>query len=283
MTSLSIGLLGGITVWTATRLNSLNAIGRAEQALQESERRRLQSQAELLHVSRISELGIIGTTLAHELNQPLTAATNYISAGQRLVGAESPSASRDLKRALSQARASTFRATEIIRRLRAFVVGGSVDKEPQELNRIIEDALILCVASGVLQGVGTDFDFDRAARWVMVDPIQIQQVLTNLVRNAVDAMKDVDDPQITISTRRVSGGMAEIAFADNGAGFSDTSPDDLFSPFGSAKGSGMGLGLSICRTIIEAHGGHIRAENAASGAVFRFTLPLAATPADGLI
>jgi two-component system sensor kinase FixL len=178
---------------------------------------------------------------------------------------------------LAHAAASAQRAAEIIRRLRAFVVKGEVERAPHEVNVIIEDALILALAGGVLKNVGTDMRFDPAARWVLADPIQIQQVLNNLFRNAVDVMAGMEQRELIISTRR-DGAMVEISVEDTGPGLADLEPDRLFDSFYSSNGSGMGLGLSISRTIIEAHGGRIWAERADAGAVFRFTLPAATAP-----
>lgn len=276
VTTLSIALLGAITIWAASRFNRLDAILAAEQALREAEHRLLESQAELIHVSRVSELGAMGSMLAHELNQPLAAIGNYVAAAQRLVDAESGSA-REQKRALAHAVASTQRATEIIRRLRAFVVKGEVERAPHEVNAIIEDALILALAGGVLKNVGTDMRSDPAARWVLADPIQIQQVLNNLFRNAVDVMAEAERRELIISTRR-DGNMVEISVADTGPGFAEGEPERIFDSFYSSKGSGMGLGLSISRTIVEAHGGRIWAEPGESGGVVRFTLPAASAP-----
>jgi signal transduction histidine kinase len=276
MTTLSIGLLGAITIWAASRFNRLDAILAAGKALREAEHRLMQSQAELIHVSRVSELGAMGSMLAHELNQPLTAIANYISAAQHVIdsGKESP---REQKRILAHALASTQRAAEIIRRLRAFVIKGEVEQAPHDVNNIIEDALILALAGGVLKGTGTEMRFDPAARWVLADPIQIQQVLNNLFRNAVDVMAGMERRELLISTRR-DGATVEISVADTGPGLAEEEPDRLFESFYSSKGSGMGLGLSISRTIVEAHGGRIWAESGDPGAIFRFTLPAATAP-----
>jgi len=276
VTTLSIGLLGAITIWSASRFNRLDAILAAEHALREAEHRLMESQAELIHVSRVSELGAMGSMLAHELNQPLAAIGNYIAAAQRLVGAGKAS-TREQKRALAHALASTQRAAEIIRRLRAFVIKGEVERAPHDVNNIIEDALILALAGGVLKDAGTEMRFDPAARWVLADPIQIQQVLNNLFRNAVDVMAGMERRELLISTRR-DGAMVEISVADTGPGLAEKEPDRLFESFYSSKGAGMGLGLSISRTIVEAHGGRIWAESGEPGAVFRFTLPAATAP-----
>jgi signal transduction histidine kinase len=280
LTCTCIALLSWITIWAATRLNRMDAIRRTEQSLRESEKRLAQSQAELLHMSRVSEQGVMGSTLAHELNQPLTAATNYVSAGQRLLAQAPQPGLREAKYALRNAQACISQAAEIIRKLRAFVSKGTVETAPHNLHQIIEDSFIFALTGRVLKGAGTSFDFDRAVQRVNVDPIQIQQVIINLVRNAVDAMEGQPRREVRVSTRRVDGQMAEVSVADSGAGFAAGPPEDLFSPFTSTKGSGMGLGLSISRTIVEAHGGRIWAENVEGGAVFRFTLPLGAAPAE---
>ncbi|MBV9882778.1 MAG: hypothetical protein JO276_07205 [Sphingomonadaceae bacterium] len=277
VTGLSIALLATVMIWAASRFDRLGAILDTEHALREAEQRLRQSQAELIHVSRVSELGAMGSTLAHELNQPLAAITNYITVCQRLVETGGAANPRDLKRALAHALASTERAAEIIRRLRAFVMKGEVSQAPHDINAIIEDALVLALAGGVLRNAGTSVDFDPAARWVLADPIQIQQVLNNLLRNAADVMEGMERRDLVLTTRR-RGRMVEISVADSGPGLQGEDGEKLFASFYSAKGSGMGLGLSISRTIVEAHGGRIWAEPGETGAVFRFTLPAAAAP-----
>jgi two-component system sensor kinase FixL len=244
--------------------------------LREAEQRLRQAQADLIHAARVSELGAMGATLAHELNQPLAAIVNYLTVCQRLVEAGG-TAPRELKRALAHALASTERATEIIRRLRDFVIKGEVHRAPHDINAIVEDALVLALAGGVLRNAGTEVDLDPTARWVLADPIQIQQVLTNLLRNAVEMMEGMARRDLLIATRR-AGKMVEISVADSGPGLAGEDAERLFASFYSAGGAGMGLGLSISRTIVEAHGGRIWAEPGETGAVFRFTLPAAAAP-----
>jgi signal transduction histidine kinase len=277
MVSLSIAMLAAITTWAASRFDRLGTILRTEHALREAEQRLIQSQAELIHASRVSELGTMGSTLAHELNQPLTAISNYLAVARHILDSGTPAAPRELKRAVAHALESTERAAQIIRRLRAFVVTGKVEKVPHDINAIIENALILALAGGVLKSAGTEVKFDRAARWVLVDPIQIEQVLTNLLRNAVEAMEGSERRQVTISTRR-TGDMVEVSVADSGPGIADGDYELVFNSFYGGRGDGMGLGLSICRTIVDAHGGRIWGEPGETGAVFRFTLPAAPAP-----
>jgi signal transduction histidine kinase len=276
VTALSIALLAAVTIGAATRFDRLDAILATEHALREAEQRLREAQADLIHAARVSELGAMGATLAHELNQPLAAIVNYLTVCQRLVEAGG-TAPRELKRALAHALASTERATEIIRRLRDFVIKGEVHRAPHDINAIVEDALVLALAGGVLRNAGTEVDLDPTARWVLADAVQIQQVLTNLLRNAVEMMEGMARRDLLIATRR-AGKMVEISVADSGPGLAGEDAERLFASFYSAGGAGMGLGLSISRTIVEAHGGRIWAEPGETGAVFRFTLPAAAAP-----
>lgn len=277
MAGLSIGLLAAITIWAASRFDRLGKILATEHALREAEQRLIQSQAELIHVARVSELGAMGSALAHELNQPLTSIMNYIAVARRLLDAGMPASPRELNRALAHALASAERAAEIIRRLRALVTKGEVERTPNDINAIIENALVLALAGGVLKDAGAQVKFDPAARWVLADSIQIEQVLNNLLRNAAEAMEGLEHRDIIVSTRR-DGQMVEISVADTGPGVADRDYERVFESFHSAKGAGMGLGLSISRTIVEAHGGRIWAEPGETGAVFRFTLPVARAP-----
>ena len=277
MTGLSIGALAAVTIWAATRFDRLGAILETEHALREAEQRLIQSQAELIHVSRVSELGAMGSTLAHELSQPLVAIMNYIAVAQRLANSSTGLGSAELKRALLDAHASTERAARIIRGLRAFVTRGEVHKAPHEIDAIIEDALALAHAGGVLTDAETELRFDPSARWVLADPIQIQQVLGNLFRNAAEIMEGMERRALVVATRCV-GKMVEISVADTGPGVIGDDYEQMFTSFYTSKGVGMGLGLSISRTIVEAHDGRIWAEPGESGAVFRFTLPAARAP-----
>ena len=174
------------------------------------------------------------------------------------------------------------RATETLKRLRAFVSRGHVETGVHDLQAVIADASLLMLPLARREGVEIRFALDRYARWVEVDAVQVQQVLINLVGNAVEAVRDSAEKLVTISTAPGPAGMVEIAVADSGPGLGGTDAEALFSPFRSGKAGGMGLGLSICRTIVEAHGGAIGAEAAAAGgAVFRFTLPRGQEPSSG--
>ena len=279
MTTLSVLLLSALTVWAASRFDALDAVRRTEAALRESERRLREYEAKLILVARASTLGAMGTTLAHELNQPLGAAGNYLAAAMRLLG-QLPDEPGGVREALEGAQASTQRAADIIRRLRGFITSGGVDRAPHSLARIVEDAFTLSEVGGQLEGVETRFDIDPALGPVLCDPVQIQLVLLNLIRNAVEAMADSPRRLIAITVCRHPGrdgepDMAELVFADSGPGFGPAGPGRLFTSFHSDKPGGMGIGLSISETIVSAHNGRIWAEDAGQGAVFRFTLPLA--------
>jgi PAS domain S-box-containing protein len=237
----------------------------------EAEMRRMQ--AELIHVSRLSAMGTMASTLAHELNQPLTALGNFISGAKRIAkrsGIDDPA----LGQALGAAEAGALRAAEIVRRLRELVSRGTVAFMAEHLPRLIEDAAVLAFLDADALGVRHRLELDPGATWVRADRVQIQQVLINLVRNAVEAMEGKADKDVLISTRAAGRDMVEIAVADSGTGLGNGDVDSLFSQFMTTKTGGMGIGLPISRTIVEAHGGKIWGENRPEGgAVFRFTLP----------
>ena len=242
----------------------------------EAEIRRIQ--AELIHVSRVSAMGAMASALAHELNQPLAAITNFLSGARRLAAAEAE-AKPDLVAALDAAASGAQRAGEILRRLRELVSRGTVSVDLEHLPTLIAEAGVLAFVDEKQRRISHSTAVDAAAEWVRADRIQIQQVLINLIRNAVEAMEGSRRREIVISAAPAAGDMVEIAVADSGHGLGPAHVDELFSEFMTTKSAGMGIGLPICRTIVEAHGGKIWAENRAEGgAVFRFTLPAAREP-----
>ncbi len=239
----------------------------------QSEEALKKAQAELMHASRLSAMGTMAATLAHEIAQPLTSIHNYVEAAAKLVRTIPGEELRQARQALHHAGNSVTRANEILTKLRNFVAKGRIETEVQDLQSIIADASVLILPQAQREGVEIQFRLDRNAKWVEADAIQIQQVLINLIRNAMEAMQSADRRQITIATAALPSGSIEIAVEDTGPGF-DEEPDALFSPFHSTKQKGLGVGLSISRTIVEAHGGAIEAKPAATGgAIFRFTLP----------
>ena len=243
---------------------------------QEAERRIQDLQAELMHASRLSVMGQMASTMAHELNQPLTAVANYLEAARQLLVSGVGGRER-INDMMEKAIAQVQRAGDVIRRLRGFVSKGETERRVQSLNQLVEEALALALVGGKQSGVRTSLELDQTLPPVLVDHVQIQQVVLNLVRNAVEAMEEVERRELTIGTRAIpQQGMAEVIVADTGPGIAPELVDSLFQPFVTTKAAGMGLGLSICREIVEAHHGRLTMAPASSGgAEFRVTLPIA--------
>lgn len=240
---------------------------------QQTEARLHELQTELIHSSRLSAMGTMASTLAHELNQPLTAVANYVSTCRDLLDAPDAETLEIVREALSEAEAQSVRAGQIVRRLRDFVARGDLEKRVEPLPRLIEEANALALVGVGEKGVRVRLDLDPDAAQVFADRVQIQQVLLNLIRNAMEAMDGCPRRELAIQTR-AAGEMTEVSVSDTGPGLAAEVREQLFQPFVSTKGTGMGLGLSICRTIVEAHGGQLTAESAAGeGTTFRFTLP----------
>lgn len=249
----------------------------SSQRATEEELRRTQS--ELIHASRVSAMGAMASTLAHELSQPLTVVGNYVSSARRLLQAVPAAQAREARRALGFAAISTERATELLKRLRDFVAKGRTETGTHDIQAIIADASILVLPHAQREGVEIQFRLGRFAKWVEVDAVQIQQVLINLIKNAIEAMRGADQRMITVTTGMAPDGQIEVAVEDTGAGLDEDRRCDLFTPFNSSKETGLGVGLSISRTIIEAHGGIIEGRpREGGGAVFRFTLPRGLRP-----
>jgi len=249
---------------------------------QATERRLQQLQAELLHVSRVSAMGQMASALAHELNQPLTAVVNYVKASKRLL---EQAASGDVTRVqdtMEKAAQQAARAGQIIRRLRDFIEKGKTDRRAESLNTVVEEASALALVGAKEIGVRVQLELHSPDPSVLIDKVQIQQVILNLVRNAVEAMADRPERRLTVATGTAPDGLAVVSVSDTGPGFSDEALAQLFQPFVTSKEKGMGLGLSISRTIVESHGGRLWPErNADGGATFRFTVPLAPGGTDG--
>jgi two-component system sensor kinase FixL len=234
-------------------------------------------QSELVHVSRLTAMGEMASALAHELNQPLAAISNYMKGSRRLLaGSADPNTSK-IESAMDRAAEQALRAGQIIRRLRDFVARGESEKRVESLSKLIEEAGALGLAGAREQDVQLRFNLDPEFDLVLADRVQIQQVLVNLFRNALEAMALSQQRELIVRNTGVADDMVEIEVSDTGSGFREDVKPNLFQTFFTTKETGMGVGLSISRSIIEAHGGRMWAEsNAADGATFRFTLPAAA-------
>jgi len=241
---------------------------------QDTQARMQELQAELMHISRLTALGEMASTLAHELNQPLSAIANYLTGARRLLERPEPNTGRAAE-AMDKAADQALRAGQIIRRLRDFVSRGESDREVASLSKLVEEASALALIGAKQLSVRVSYDFDPAVDVVLADKVQIQQVTLNLIRNAIDAMMTSPRRELRISTGpdEHDGGLAQVSVSDTGPGLSPEIADRLFQPFMTTKSQGMGVGLSISRTIVEAHGGRIWVEsNPAGGATFHFTL-----------
>ncbi len=233
-----------------------------------------QLQTELLHVSRFSAMGQMGSALAHEINQPLAAISNYLGAGRHLLERAGAPSSDKIREILDKAAEQAVRAGEIIRQLRSFVAKGETQRRPEAIGTVVEEATALAMIGTRHQNVRLNLQLDPDVRFVAINRIQIQQVLVNLVRNAVEAMSESPRRELAIATRALGDGGIEVEIADTGSGLAPEVAAQLFKPFVSTKSHGMGVGLSICQSIVEAHRGRIWAEaNPVGGTIFRFTLP----------
>jgi two-component system sensor kinase FixL len=231
-----------------------------------------QARSELARLARLNELGEMASTLAHELNQPLSAIANYVQGSRRLLQSVD-SAPPMLMTALDETAKQALRAGDIIRHLREFVTRGETDKEPHDIKQLIEEAGALALVGSRERGIKSVFDFSQDAGMVLVDRVQIQQVIINLMRNAMEAMRDSPRKELTVRTRTEIDKLV-VEVEDTGPGIAEEIAPQLFQPFVTSKASGMGIGLSISRRIIESHGGDLVVASSSEGATFSFSLPL---------
>jgi len=261
------------------RIIGASKIARDISERRRSERRLQELQGEISHISRLSEMGHMASALAHEVNQPLTAAANYLTAARRLLGSRDAAAQDRAIGAIDGAAAQVTRAAEIVRRLRAFVRKAEGAQQREDMLQVIAEASALALIGVREQGVEVAIRAAPGIGEAMVDKIQIQQVLVNLVRNAVEAMAGSARRELAIDAKPTMDAMIEVGVADTGPGLALDVAARLFQPFVTTKPQGMGVGLSICRTIVEAHGGRLWAEASdGGGTVFRFTIPAAPSP-----
>ena len=232
-------------------------------------------QDELSHVARLTEMSQFSAALAHELNQPLTAILNYMNVAKRLLAtADGPQTKA--QEALAKAGEQAQRAGQIIRRLRDFVEKRDSKRTVENINTIAEDAIALGLVGTKATDITLRTEFAPNSPPVLVDRVQIQQVMVNLLRNASEAMADSPRRELTVTTAGIDASAVEVAVADTGPGIPDEVASRLFKPFVTTKPTGMGIGLAISHTIVEAHGGRLRmTPNRGGGTVFHFDLPAA--------
>lgn len=240
---------------------------------QQTQQRLQDLQSELIFMSRFTALGEMASTLAHELNQPLTAATSFLNGARRLLDGGKPGDISTARGAIESAAEQMLRAGRIIKKLREFVARGETDRQPENLAKLVEEASALALVGAKETGTQVSFAFDPAVGLVLADRIQIQQVILNLVRNAIEAMQEAEKRELVVSTQWIDLQTVEIAVSDTGPGIAPEIAENLFQPFMTTKPQGMGVGLSISRTIVEAHGGRLWAEpNPGGGTIFHLTL-----------
>jgi two-component system sensor kinase FixL len=247
----------------------------AEIALRERGARLRDLELELMRVSRINEMGLLSSALAHELNQPLTAIMNYVGTTTRLVETGDPAALGKAREMLEKSLHQAGQAAEIIRSLRALFEKGQPKFGSEEINQIIEESCQIAFTSARKQGIDVQLDLGVSLPPVAVDKIQIQQVLINLVRNSIEAMSESERGVLSIRTSYDGSGTIKITVCDTGKGLPKDVQERLFQPFVTTKPDGMGVGLSISRSAVEVHGGRLWAEpNQGGGTIFSFTLPV---------
>jgi two-component system sensor kinase FixL len=247
---------------------------------QGTELRMQELQAELLHVSRLSAMGHMSSAIAHELNQPLTAITNYVKAARRTLDDVKGDAASRAKDLMEKAATQVLRAGAIIRNLREFIEKRESNRAPENLSKVIEEAIALGFVGTAHINVRVRLDLDHTLGAVLIDRIQIQQVFINLIRNAIEALQSVERRELTISTAADDPGFVRVTVRDTGPGLPAQVRERLFQPFTSTKEKGLGIGLTICQSIIDAHGGNITLlADEEAGTAFRFRLPLAAAMA----
>jgi len=239
-----------------------------------------QQRDELAHLARVTMLGELSGSLAHELNQPLAAILANAQAAQRFL-ARGDFDADELRDILKDIVDEDKRAGEVIQRLRLLLKKGEISRQPLDLNEVVLDVLKIVRSDLVSRAVVVETDLEEGIPSVMADRVQVQQVLLNLLTNACDAMSDNgdEDRSVVVRTHAADDSAVRVSVVDRGAGISEGALGRIFEPFVTTKSHGMGLGLSVCRTIITAHGGALSAANNADrGARFEMTLPTGSTP-----
>ncbi|EKF17585.1 multi-sensor signal transduction histidine kinase [Nitratireductor pacificus pht-3B] len=247
----------------------------------ESEAEMEEVQAELARLARLNELGEMASTLAHELNQPLSAIANYAQGCKRLLKDLADPVAERMSEALDETAKQSLRAGQIIRHLREFVTRGETEKQPEDIQKLVEEAAALALVGSRELGMRTVFEFQPGLGMVLVDRVQIQQIVINLIRNAMEAMRDSEARELLVKVNvdgvdGVDGARTVVIdVSDTGSGVPAEIVGDLFKPFVSSKRGGMGVGLAISKRIAEAHGGSlVLLATGSTGTTLRVTLPI---------
>lgn len=263
---------------TANRTSSDGAPLTLTVIIDRTERYELQrNRQELAHLTRVSTLGELASSLAHELNQPLTAILSNAQAAQRFMATQ-PINLAEVREILRDLVEDNHRASEVLRRIRALVKKGELEAAPLSLARVIGDVVLLVHSDAIVRGIRVLPNINASLPPVQGDSVQVQQVVLNLLLNAFHATesRSAHDREIVVDAALDGAGMVRVSVRDRGPGLAADKLDKLFKPFYTSKRDGLGLGLSISRTIVEMHGGRIWAENnTGQGATFHFTLPIA--------
>lgn len=258
-----------LAIWTAAILSV---------RWRSAQRRVSRQQERLDRVSRVNTMGEMASGIAHELNQPLSTILNYAEAS--LLAVKAGRLDReDLLRDLEAISAAAERSGAIVRHLRDLIANREIERSPQNMNRLIRETLAFMNRDIERSGTTLHLELRPALPPVLADSVQIQQVVVNLVRNAMEAMKESPDKSLTIRSRVDDEGNVEVMFRDTGVGLGDIPIDSIFEHFVSSKREGLGVGLAISRSIIEAHFGHLAVEgNPGGGMTFRFMIPGSSQP-----
>ncbi|KYG98759.1 ATP-binding protein [Bradyrhizobium sp. DOA1] len=264
----------------------LTALERAEGEAREHERRYREALLELAHANRVTTMGQLTASIAHEVNQPIAAIVASAEAGVNWLGAQPPNLAR-VRQTLDLIAGDGMRAGDIIGRIRALIRKAPPQKEHIEINEAVLEVLALTRSEALKNRVSVRTQLAEGLPPIQADRVQLQQVMLNLIVNAVEAMASVDEGarELLISTGRDASNHVHVTLRDSGPGLDQKNVECMFEAFYTTKPTGMGMGLAICRSIIEAHGGKMWAgANEPRGSVFQFTLPLASDEtASGLL